>query len=120
MQTDSLVLFKKLLPGKQNNGAKRIYKRILNLAKETNYDSLTGFLANSRNLYAWRLYDESRKSRVKEYENHYTIYLRLTSNSVTIASEPPAGEDWIKIPNKTFIHVWKMGNRIAVKMTAII
>ncbi|UKJ05755.1 class II glutamine amidotransferase [Solitalea lacus] len=110
--TDTEIFFKELLDKAENKSSQGIFNSLNNIANTTDYSSLTGFLMNNQELFAWRIYNTKNKERAQRFEDYYTLWLKNNKGSVVIASEPLDNGNWEKLPNFSFIHLKPTPDRI--------
>lgn len=99
---DTLVLFEQLVCEGKSNNLSDIQQRLVTIAAQVQFKSMTAFLLTPKWLMIWRLYNDRSLSGKDLYEEYYTLYLKQTETSFLVASEPlDEDANWIKIPNKT-------------------
>lgn len=112
--SDSFILFQKLISTTENNSEEKIISRLKNLIKNYHYNSITGFLMSPDKLMVWRVFNESKKEKLGDYNLYYTLFMKLQKNAVVFSSEPLDDENWTLLPNMTCISAYPQNGSIAL------
>ena len=60
----------------------------------------------------WRVFNEADKSKQEDYNLYYTMFMKLTKESVVFSSEPLDEENWTLMPNQSFVSVEPQDNNL--------
>jgi predicted glutamine amidotransferase len=113
--SDSFVFLEHLISTTEPNDDEKIIERLTAIAKSSKFSSMTAFLLTPDHLLAWRIFNEKNKSKIEKKEMYYTLYLKLSKNSVVISSEPLDDEPWTLLPNNTLVSVKPSGKNIELQ-----
>lgn len=103
--SDSFIFLQKLIDENGENEADDIFKKLKQIAEETEFGSLCSFLISQHDLYVWRIYSNKDQSRIRDFEKYYTLYMSWRNGSALFSSEPLDDKSWMLLENNSFLHL---------------
>lgn len=114
--SDSEILLEKLLEKLPELNTAALANSISEIANASDYNSLTGFLLASNELYIWRIFNEKHTDDFDKLSRYFTLYFCIRRNEVLIASEPLDEGSWQLLPNFKMLSIKPSENDIEMRL----
>ena len=114
--SDSEILLENILEKVNEINVSSLAGSISEIAVTADYNSLTGFLLSSDELYLWRIFNEKRIGEFDKLSRYFTLYLSIRQNDVIIASEPLDNGSWQLLPNYKMLSIKPAEQNIEMRL----
>lgn len=117
--SDSNIFLRHIVDAKEADPSRDFADIVTTATWHAEYNSLCAFLITSEEMWAWRVYNDTDKSKIPLYEAYYTLYLSFQNNAVLISSEPLDDGSWMLLPNKTFLSLKPAKDKVEIRYQSL-